>query len=84
MNVAARIPATIYEAVPLAEGSYIMTEDDFLDEPWLEREDGVWIATGICKRGDAVTTPLNVPLCQGCDQRIIDHKCDDCELVFTA
>ena len=77
-------PIRTYEPTTYAEGSYVMTPEDFADGCFIVTNaiTGAQTGTGICPRGDKVTVPLYVPLCKGCDRPIIDHKCDACEAVF--
>ena len=74
-----------FTPVSYAEGSYAMTPADF-DDGFHVRwsvDGGTMIATGENKLGILVTAPLNVPLCNGCDEPIVDHLCANCELIFT-
>lgn len=78
-------PAVEYEPVTYAAWSYIMTEDDL---PSLgPNGHGTIIDDAKGKRAEIrkpyrAVIHLDTLLCQGCDQPIRAHCCDNCEVVF--
>jgi hypothetical protein len=67
MNTQSRL-TTGKSFTPVTDHHFVMTEDDLSD--------------GRNKLGIKVNVPLDVPLCKGCDNEIIDAVCKDCELLF--
>lgn len=73
------LPDARIEAVPYSSGSYVMTEADLPSNVVGTIHD---CERAVIHKPYRAVIWLNVPLCSGCDQPIVDHQCADCELVF--
>jgi hypothetical protein len=60
--------------------TYTMTRDDMFVEFFID-VGGVTYAIGESKLGFPVRVALDVPLCSGCDQPVIDGLCEDCRTI---